>query len=67
MNEVLKENGRYRVDLDEDISTTHVPHKSWGTYRVLDRQNSRVLFKTANRDKAFGVFEYLSLEAALLP
>jgi hypothetical protein len=66
MMEVLKENARYQVGLDEDSSVTHLPHRSWGTYRVVDRK-ANVLFETANRDKAFGVFEYLSLRENLLP
>lgn len=66
MIEVLKENSRFRVELDEDTSQTHLPHKSWGTYRVVDHKKAQVLFMSPNRDKAFGVFEYLSLEAKLL-
>jgi hypothetical protein len=65
MTEVLRENRLYRVELDEDTSQEHLPHRSWGTYRVVDRNNTRVLFSTANRDKSFGVFEFCTQEAGL--
>lgn len=67
MLEVLRENSRYRVELDEDASSTHVPHKSWGTYRVVEAGKPAPAFESPNRDKAFGVYEYLSREANLAP
>jgi hypothetical protein len=63
MIEVLRENESYLVQLDADSLQVHTPHSSWGTYRVLDRTHGHILFETANRDKSFGVFEYLSQRA----
>jgi len=65
MTQVLLENALYSVELDENSFEEHVPHKSWGTYRVIDRSTARLLFKTPNRDKSFGVFEYLAQAAGL--
>ena len=67
MIEVLRENTLCQMELDEDTSKTHLPHRSWGTYRVVDRRKAQVLFESPNRDKAFGVYEYLSRESKLLP
>jgi hypothetical protein len=61
--EVLRENPYYLVELDEDTSLEHQPHRSWGTYRVVERASKRVIYSTPNRDKSFGVFEYLAQEA----
>ena len=66
MTAVLRENRLYMVDLDEDTTQDHLPHRSWGTYRVVDRTEAQVLFTTANRDKAFGVFEFVTRTAGLL-
>jgi hypothetical protein len=63
--EVLRENRLYVVELEEDNTTEHLPHRSWGTYRVVDRKSQRVLFSTPNRDKSFGVFEFATREAGL--
>jgi hypothetical protein len=63
MLEVLRENSYYAVELEKDDFEEHQPHKSWGTYRVVDRRNTRALFTTQNRDKSLGVFEYLTLGA----
>jgi hypothetical protein len=65
MTELLRENRLYMVELDQDTSQDHLPHRSWGTYKVLDRTSTRVLYITANRDKSFGVFEFVSQEAGL--
>ncbi len=67
MIEVLRTNSLYQVELDEDTSRAHIPHTSLGKYRVLNLTRPQILFETRNRDKAFGVYEYLSLEAKLLP
>ena len=64
MIEVLRENDVYVVELETDDSEPHEPHRSWGTYRVIDRRSTQVLFETTNRDKSFVVFEYLSRQAA---
>src|SRR5713226_4931318 len=45
---ILRGNARYRVELDEDTSQVHLPHKSWGTYRVV-AQNKAILFESPNR------------------
>ncbi|HZQ48675.1 MAG TPA: hypothetical protein VFB69_00005 [Candidatus Dormibacteraeota bacterium] len=63
MAEILRQSASHRVELDEDVSVVHQPHKSWGTYRVIDAMNDTLLFESPNRDKAFGVFEYLTAEA----
>jgi hypothetical protein len=65
--EVLKTNASYRVELDEDVTREHLPHKSWGIYRVIRAANSETVYEGPNRDKAFGVYEYLSREAHLRP
>jgi hypothetical protein len=63
VNEILRRNKLYQVELEEDTSLIHLPHRSWGTYRVIDARRAQVVFESANRDKAFGVYEYLSNEA----
>lgn len=65
MIEVLRENTIYRVELDEDTSQIHLPHRSWGAYRVVNRSKNEVLFESPNRDKAYGVYEFLSRESNL--
>ena len=65
MNEILRSNKAYQVELEEEVSQTHLPHRSWGTYRVIDERRAQVVFETTNRDKAFGVYEYLSHEAGI--
>lgn len=60
MLEVLRESASHWVELDEDTSQVHQPHRSWGTYRVVDRRSGKVVFSTPNRDKAFGAFELLT-------
>ena len=65
MADVLRENRLYLVELDEDSTIEHLPHRSWGTYRVVERKTNRALFSSANRDKSFGVFEFVSREAGL--
>ena len=59
MAQVLRESPDYLVELEEDTSQDHQPHKSWGIYRVIKRRTKQVMFSTSNRDKSFGVFEYL--------
>jgi hypothetical protein len=58
--ETLRESGSHRVELDEDTAEVHYAHRSWGTYRVIDVKTQQVVFASPNRDKAFGVFEYLT-------
>jgi hypothetical protein len=58
--DVLRANDAYLVELETDDSVPHEPHRSWGTYRVVERATARVCFATRNRDKSFGVFEYLA-------
>ena len=60
MTEVLHENVGYRVELDEDTSKFHSPHTSWGKYRVLEMGKIEPVYQSSNRDKALGVYEYLS-------
>ena len=64
MLEVLRESASHRVELDEDTSQVHQPHKSWGTYRVVNVRTGEVVFTSPNRDKAFGVFELLTSKAS---
>jgi hypothetical protein len=66
MIEVLRENNLYRVELDEDTSQSHLPHRSWGTYRIVDRRTAEVIFESPNRDKAFGVFEFVTQKSGIL-
>ena len=65
MTECLAENEAYRVELDVNDAEEHVPHKSWGMYRVVELRSRKDLFATRNRDKALGVFEYLSHDSRL--
>jgi hypothetical protein len=60
MTDVLHENVGYRVELDEDTSNFHSPHMSWGTYRVFEMGKTKQVYQSTNRDKALGVYEYLS-------
>ena len=60
--EVLRQNATHRVVLVRDTAQLHQAHHSLGTYRVVDIRSNVVVFRTANRDKAFGVFEFLSAE-----
>ena len=59
MIEILRETPDYLLELEKDTSHEHQPHRSWGTYRVVNRHRKQVIFSTPNRDKSFGVFEYL--------
>jgi len=61
--DVLRESASHRVELDEDTAKLHQPHKSWGTYRVVDIRTAEVIFATPNRDKAIGVYEFLTHQA----
>ncbi len=61
--DVLRENASHRVELDEDTAQLHQPHKSWGTYRVVDIRTAEVIFASPNRDKAIGVYEFLMQHA----
>jgi hypothetical protein len=62
---VLAQNEQFLVELDESGSQAH---GSRGTYRVLlakVRQAGPVIFETQNRDKALGVFEYVTEEQGM--
>jgi hypothetical protein len=65
MIQVPRENRLYRVELDECAPTPPRAHRSLGLYRVVERGSGRLLFETPNRDKSFGVFEYLTKEARI--
>jgi hypothetical protein len=58
--EVLRENTTHRVELIRDTTELHQPHRSLGIYRVVNLSTSEVVFSTPNRDKSFGVLEFLS-------
>jgi hypothetical protein len=67
MTDVLEENAAFRVELDEDTSTFHSPHRSWGKYRVFEMGKTKPVYESPSRDKALGVFEYLSRLAHIRP
>ena len=53
MIEILRDSRLYSVELDEDTSQEHLPHKSWGTYRVVDRAKTP--------DVVHKIFQHLTL------
>jgi hypothetical protein len=60
MIRVLKENPLYRVELDDSVPPPTSAFRSSGLHRVVEVKSGLLLFETWNRDKSYGVFEYLT-------
>lgn len=60
MIRVLKANPLYRVELDDSAPPPPRALRSSGLHRVVEVKSGQLLFETWNRDKSYGVFEYLT-------
>jgi hypothetical protein len=60
--QTLRQGHCYLVELAPDTfaaADLSARHMSRGTYRVIERSTGKVVFQTVNRDKSYGVLEYL--------
>ena len=62
--QTLRQGRCFLVELEPDAfaaADQSARHMSRGTYRVIERSSGRTVFQTVNRDKSYGVLEYLEL------